>query len=445
MEKDFIPDESKTIVSLRKDRLNSRKKQMLDRLRVNRAWWGSGQFEFLTLVFIFLLNFYVIYPFFGTYSESVTFSGPVIPVLVNILSVFGTPFYYSLRILSIVFYLGLPLTFYLLVKYVTGRKMAAFLATLMLSVPVSPFALSRINYSLLGSESPHFISLTIIPVAVYFLLHFLKEGMLKNLVFCALFSSLVVLISPSGFFMLLVFSILATFSEMLLGHGRLKFIRMIIILVVVAGLVSFWYNPHYSFSLFFGDQGKEGRATVMKLIPISMFSLPVLAVFGFLLFDRKPEMQPIFLASFFTLAFWIISAVGGNFSSSGSLSYVSEFGISLALLLGILIIKSIEYARTSPKIIAIFERFKIPKLLLNGGLLAIILMGMVVWTILGGMSIRSSYSQEVSQVLGVSQTNVLWEERVGSNTGLPAIWGYVLTLATVSFLIMPHLRARLQK
>lgn len=444
MEKDFIPDESKTIVSLRKDRLNNRKKQMLDRLRMSRAWWSGGQIEFLSLLFVFLLNLYIIYPFFGTYSEPVTFSGPVIPVLVNMLSVFGTPFYYSLRILSIIFYLGLPLTFYVLVKYVTGRKMAAFLATMMLSLPVSPFALSRINYSLLGSESPHFISLTVIPVAVYFLLHFLKEGGLRNLIFCALFSSLVVLISPSGFFMLLIFSILATFSEMLLGHGRLKFIRMIIILVVVAGLVSFWYNPHYSLSLFLGDQGKEGRTTVMKLVPISMFSLPVLAVFGFLLFDRKPEMQPIFLASFFTLVFWIISAVGGNFSSSGNLSYVSEFGFSLSLLLGILIIKSIEYARSSAKILALFERFKIPKLLLNGGLLVILLIGMVAWTILGGRNLHNNYLQDTSQVLGVSN-NVLWEERSGSIAGLQAIWGYVLTLATVAFLVTPHLRMKLKK
>jgi len=74
---------------------------------------------------------------------------------------------------------------------------------------------------------------------------------------------------------------------------------------------------------------------VTRLIPISFFTLPVLGAFGYLLFDRKPDLQPLFLASFLTVAFSVIILAGRGFVLSAPSRYIPELGMSLAFLLGV--------------------------------------------------------------------------------------------------------------
>src|SRR5690554_1111094 len=96
-----------------------------------------------------------------------------------------------------------------------------------------PFVRTRVSSGFHAGDGPHIASLAIVPLAVYFLLKFLRKGQFNNLLSATLSSAAVALISPFGFFMYMIFSLISTFSEMLLGKGRLKASRFIAILVLV--------------------------------------------------------------------------------------------------------------------------------------------------------------------------------------------------------------------
>lgn len=335
--KDFVPKETETIAVKRHVRLREKFNLAKENIFVKKAWWSNGPLEAVGLLVLLSFNFYIIYPVFGTVAVETTFSGPFIPFLANLLGVFQVGEVYAVQIFNIVFYLLLPLTFYFFVKKLSERKIIAFLATLLLSVPFTLFAKSRIEYSLLGIESPHISSLAIIPISLLGLLNFLREGGLKNLTTTSVFGAIIALISPFGFFIYLIFAVITSFSEILLGSARQKVVRFIFVILITASLCSFWYDPVFFFSMAFGPMGEEVRITANKLIPASFFLVPVLATFGYLFFDRKPNLQPIFLAGFYSITFSVIYIAGKGIFPSHPGRYIPELGISYSLLIAYLV------------------------------------------------------------------------------------------------------------
>ena len=439
MVKDKIPKTSETIAARRAARLAEKIKKAKSRLAFTPAWWSNGATDFFSLVLLSALNFYLIYPFFGKPAVATTFSGPVIPLMARIIEFFGIPITYAYQIVNIAFFLAFPISFYLFIKLVSGRKLVALLATLFASLPVYPFVKVRIESAFFAVEAPHIASLTIMPLALFGLLAFLRRGGAKNLILAGVSSALVALTSPFGFITYGLFSAVTAFSEMLLGHGRLKLFRFLVVFVLAAGLSSFWYNPAFFAWMVAGPMGEEIRQTAAKLLPISFFLIPVLGAFGFLLFDRKSDLQAVFLASFYTLFFGIIVLAGGGFFPSHPSRYTPEFGISLSFLLAIFITRLTDFLRFQKK----FKLFKWNNQMLANIALLLIFLLLILATILG----RGRFGVGVENILGtwtkVSKGEI-WMAK-GQFSGFHSYLGYSITGITISLLAFLGIRSISEK
>jgi len=427
----LIPQESETIAAKRAIRLSEKLRRAGEGLKGRNAWWSDGPLELLGLAFIFSLNFYLVVTFFGTSAPDIPYSGPVIPLFAKMVEFAGVPFSYAVQIVNAVFYLFFPLTYYMFVKKVTGRKLISLLVVLFASLPLYPFALVRAAGAFIGGDGPHMASLTLVPLAIYGLLGFIREGGMRNLIIASVSSGIIALISPFGFLTFALFAGITAFSEMLLGTGRLKVIRLLLVLIFAGALNSFWYNPAFFYWMITGPMGEDIRVTVSRLIPTSFFIIPILAAFGFLLFDRRPSLQPVFLASFFTIAFFLIVIAGGGLFPSHPSRYSAEFGIALSFLLGVGIVKFAEFLKFSDH--KIFG--KINATIFANALIVFVFVILVLGVILG----RESVVLAEEKVLGIwtgFDKGELWTSRENFD-GTPSFFGYSITgsaILTLAFL-----------
>lgn len=334
----YVPEENETIAIKRTARIADKLMRSRGARFAARSWWSGTVVEVCFLIAIIILNLMTIWQFLGTATPNTAFSGPVVPLLAKMFWGLGFEFRYGLQLINVFFTLGLYGTMYLLVRNVTGRKMVAYLSVLVASLPVGLFADARVRMSFAGQDTPHIISLTVSMVAISVMLGFLRKGGVWRLVVNVIVLSVVGLMSPTGFLSLLVFTGVTVFSEMLLGSGRLKVSRAIMVIALAVGLSSFWYSPGFLYWLVMGAVGAELRGVLAKLIPISMFAVPLLAIFGFLLFDRKPGWQPFFLALFYSVGFLAMVLAGGG-------KFLAETGLAVAFLSGVIIVKLFDYVR----------------------------------------------------------------------------------------------------
>jgi hypothetical protein len=184
-----------------------------------------------------------------------------------------------------------------------------------------------------------------------------------------------------------------------------------------------------------GPMGADVRSTVSKLLPISLFALPILATFGYLLFDRRPNLQPLFIASFCSIAFFIITAAGGNLMPSSPTIYRTELGISVAFMAGFIIVSSIEFLKF--KVIKVKFKNKAGNWLSNSlsPLLGTIL-------IFIAASIRDAMIYNENNVLGIwtdVQKDNIWTAR-DNFMGIHALVGYSITFIGITVLIYLSIR-----
>lgn len=439
IDKNSIPKETETIAARRAVRLAEKLKKARENISVAKAWWSNAISEMGILLLIFLLNFYLIYPFFGTTAPDNTFSGPVMPLLIKLVELFGVEVAYAIQIVNIFFFLALPFSFYLFIRSVTERKLAAVLAALFITLPFYPFAQIRVSASLQGNDAAHIASLVVVPIALLGLFSFVRKGGAINLIIASLASATVALISPFGFMTYLIFAFISTFSEVLLGRGRLKMFRFGVVLLFTGGLNSFWYNPAFFSWMIAGPMGGDIRATVLKLIPISFFVLPVLGVFGYLLFDRKPVLQPVFLASFYTMAFLAIAIAGGGVFPSHPSRYAFELGMSLAFLLSIVIVRVADFFRLAD----IPRLAKLKKQVVANTIIVVIVLLLVVGVIIG----KNRLSEEDVRVLGIwdgVEKGEIWQakDRFG---GVSLYSGYAITGLSILGLGTLGIRNKIRK
>ena len=433
-----LPKENEKISAIRAARISEKIQQAKVGLLVKRAWWSDGPLESIVLLLLLFFNLYLIFPLIGQEAPVVAFSGPLIPLLTDLFSLLTkTSFYFSLQVIYIIFYLAFPVTFYLLIKKITNRKIIAFFASLFSSLPIYMFGRTRILGMFFGQDGPHIVSLTVIPLALYFLISYLKGGSVKDLVFSGLSAALVALISPFGLFTYLFFAGIFTFSEILLGQGRAKTLRFFLILLFTGALCSFWYNPSFFFWMLTGPMGSDIRSMASKLLPISFFALPVLATFGYLLFDRRPNLQPLFIASFCTIVFFIITAVGGNLVPSSPVRYRAEMGVAVSFFAAFLFVQLIEFV----KFRLIMEKFTggLSQFLVNSlsPVLGIIFLA-------AGLLTRNIMIYDSTDILGVwtdVQKGSVWVAR-DNFTGIHAYIGYAITFIGIMVLTFLSIRSK---
>lgn len=315
-------------------------------------WWvGTG--EIIGLVVVLAINFFLLFSFFGQEDQTNVFSAPLIPLLAKITSVF-MPHSYGVRFWLLIFLLAFPLAFYFLIREISGRRLVAFIAVLIASLPIGIFLPLRVKLGLLTQDGGQVASLTLSMFVCLFLLSFLRRGNFKAGIASSLGVSLVALTSPLGLFVLFCFALAITFSEMLLGRARLKLARFLTVAVLSAGFSAFWYHPKFVFLIFNSSQGELLRETLGNLFPLSFFLVPLLGALGYLLFENRPHLQALFLAVFLSIGFGLLS-LGAGVELSTPSRFLPSFGISLAFLGGLVLAKFFDYLKTAES----FKRFKL--------------------------------------------------------------------------------------
>lgn len=406
-EKKFIkrPEKKETLAQKQEERIH-RLNHLRGRLRTlsPQRWVKAG--EALGLAVLFGLNLYLLYPFFGHPDTVNVFSAPVIPVLAGASENFIS-YPYGVRIWLLVFLIFLPLSFYWFVREISGRKLTGFLASLIVGLPVGIFLPLRINLGLLAQDGAHITSLAFTPLVCLLLLKFLRRGNFWAGIFSALGTTLVALTSPIGFVVLFTFMVILTFSEMLLGRGRLKFLRFMIVLLLTVGFSAFWYNPKFVILTIQSPQGQLVKNTLSNLLPISFFLLPLLGTVGFLLFENRPQFQSLFIAFFLTVTFGLFS-LGAGVAHPTPSRFLPAFGVSLAFLIGMLVVWFFDFLRNSPKI----KKFKIIfhyRRIFAYGLIGTVFSLIIIITFFLG---KNLWELEQFQVLGAissEKTVGLWE------------------------------------
>jgi hypothetical protein len=415
------PEKKETLAQKQEKRLR-RLNHLRRRLpELSSRWWiRIGEMGGLTV--LFLVNFWLLAPFFGRPDRINVFSAPVIPLFANLTESFLS-FSYGVRLWLLVFLIFFPLSFYWFVREISGRKLVALISSFIAILPVGIFLPLRVNLGLFGGDGAHMASLTLTPLVCLLLLKFLRYGKYWAGTSAALGTTVVALTSPIGVVVLALFMGVITFSEMLLGRGRLKAVRFFIVLILAIGFSAFWYNPKFAFLTLQSPQGQVVKKTLSTLLPVSFFLLPILGVFGFLLFENRPQLQPMFIAFFLTIGLGLFS-LGAGVAHPTPSRFLPAFGIALAFFLGISNGFLFDFFRRSPK----FDRFKIP--LFQRRIIALGLIGFVfgLMVIIILFSHQSLWELEFSQVLGLAT-----EQKVGvwgikeKTAGPGSTFGYMIT------------------
>ena len=393
-------------------------------------WWRSKAIEGFWFLSLVALNIYQVHSFLGSKFVH-SFSAPLIPFLAEIASfVFSLPFDAAISTVILIFYILGPLSLYFLVKEVTKRLLPAIAAALLFS---SPFFKSRLLAVIFYGDGAHIAGLTLIPLVAYLVLRFLRSGSFPLCIAASLGITLVALISPFSLFVCLVFLVIIVSSEVLLNQGRLKLFRLITTLVLAAGFSAFWYNPEFIYHVLLSGQGKEAIATLFNLFPISFFVVPVIGTFGFLLFAKKPFLQPLFIALGLSIVFYLFS-FAGRLSSSFFVSYpdryLPELSFSLSFLLGIIITAVFDFLRMASKI----GRFELKPLISRkvGFLfLLVVFLPLTLVFLRERPSMETLAMVEGEKVLGAFSDDISGIGGVRSQSGqLARFFGYSITFLT---------------
>jgi hypothetical protein len=393
--------------------------------------------DIFSVIFFGAISLLYLGSFLGDADRSNDFSAPLLPFLSKLVSLLTGLEELKALTFWLVFFLSLgPIFLYFFTSKLTGRRSTGFFSSLVYCLPGSWFASGRASMAFLIGDGGHLAALSLVPLVAMFLLDFLRKGVFKNLVFSSLGMVLVGLLSPFGFLTGGVIVTAVTFSEMLQGEGRLKTLRFIFFLAVGAGLVAFWYNPVFVLSLFGGAKGAVVRRTLWNLIPISFVVVPVLAAFGFLLFEKRAHLQPLFIALGLVVLFSLLAFADyvGDLFPGHPRRYLPEFGFSLAFLAGILVSAFSDYLRFKGK----FYKVKLSPLGRSLARKAFWVSSLGAMGVAIIVSLGSVWELPETQVLGLwddGGKGAIWALR--SQTGRASgIFGYLVTFLTGSLLFL---------
>lgn len=430
------PKEEETLVGKQKEK----------RLRLNhlhnrfaglssQRWVGTA--EIFGIIILLGLNFWLLRSFFGEPDRVNVFSAPLIPVLTNLTDIFVS-YAWGVRVWLLVFMIFLPLSFYFFVKELSGRRLMGFFSALIASLSVWVFLPIRVSLGLLAQDGAHIASLTLIPLVCLALLKFLRKGNFWFGILSASGFTLVALTSVIGSMILLVFATVITFSEMLLGQGRLKGVRTLLVFVLAAGFSAFWYNPKFVILTLQSPQGQLIKNILTNLLPVSFFLIPLLGIFGFLLFENRAHLQALFIALFLAVILGLFS-LGAGLSNPSPARFVPAFGLAMAFLLGILVVWLFDFLRFSPSL----ERVRFLaacRSWLGFGFLGLVI-SLILLMFLSGASLAN---QETQLLVALSEDKKvgIWELKERPSL-LGNVFGYLITGLTLVF--VGFIRKKLEK
>ncbi|MBN1263778.1 MAG: hypothetical protein JW991_05515 [Candidatus Pacebacteria bacterium] len=386
-------------------------------------------------LFLTGLNLFYLVPLAKNVGGGNNFSAPVIPLLARFLQLVFGLVKNRAEVISLIFFLCLgPAFLYFFGVKLCQRRLSAFASALIYSLPLEWLARGRIKMAFLVADGGHVAALSLVPLVVIFLLNFLRSGHFKHLFISSLSLALVALISPFGLLTGMMILLVVVFSELLQGEGRLKSLRLIIFLIASAGLMAFWYNPGFFLLFLRGPQGKAVIGTLWNLIPLSFVVLPILGAFGFLLFEKKAHLQPLFIALGLVILFSLVSLADyvGRFFPSHPRRYFPELGLSIAFLGGVLMTAFSDYLRFRGK----FYKVKLTPLGRSLARKSFWLSALGLMGVLTVFSFRSIWLLPEDRILGVLDEGLTGQIWVIKNQAGQAstVIGYLLSGITVFLL-----------
>jgi len=248
-----------------------------------------------TLVTFFLMVFY------GRGEEGRLFlMSPFLLVPIKLVKlVFKTEgFFLSFLIVSLFFSLT-PIAIAFFQYFITRNRQITFFSTLLFCVTFwwallinqidSPRVLLKF------AEGEHIAAPPVLLTATLFFWNFLKVGTVKKLLAASVSIGFLVLFSKTAFLAFLVFLGIFSLSEIFLKSTKTTLKRVILAFVCTAGLVSFWYNPHFVMEALKLSFEFDLFKKVFSLFPLMLWLVPVASVVVFLLFNQVPARQPLFI------------------------------------------------------------------------------------------------------------------------------------------------------
>lgn len=386
--------------------------------------------EVLALAVLVSFNIYFLWPYIGSEYPLFNFSAPVLPLLARIIETL-TPLSFMQGV-GIVVLASFPLasvTWYFFLKRLSGSVLLGFISGLIFLLPW--FYLPRFALFWQRGDGIHALGFAILPLAGILYLKFLRSGSFNSFLTSFFGVSLISLVSPFALLNLYLLFLILTFTEMLLGQARLKILRFLAVCLFAQSFSAFWYHPRFLTSLFQSSHGQEAFSTLWKLFPISFFTVPVAGAFSFLLFDRKPNLQPLLFALLST-SIYLAMTIAENFGEYLVVStpdrFFPEFYIGLSFLLTIII----AFVITLPKNGKLSLGKIHPRLALlhhsSEIFLTSIVVGLSIWPVFSFFSETPVVpALETPQVLGVQSGWWMF-----SRDGVSQMIGFAITLLTAS-------------
>lgn len=313
---------------------------------------------------ILFLSFFTVRSYFGQTWRTGLFSTAIIPGISQFTAgiIQNNPEIILGNMILFIYALA-PMTYYLFVFFLTKRHLPAVLVGLLSILPKNPFSASvseRLSLAIADNDGAHIMALTILPLAASLYLFYLKKGNLKYLL---IFSLLVGFISSISFFSLHILFIIMFFifiSELLIGESRLKIKRFLYSTLCFVSIGLVIYNVSL-WQYLVSDVAQTSLAVLINLLPLLFFLVPVIGTFAFLIFDRRPHLQPLFITLFLSLIFGLLHFVRISFVDIPVMDqdrYVAETSVFFYTLLGIFItwifdiLRAGKFMEKKPKLFA---------------------------------------------------------------------------------------------
>ncbi len=293
------------------------------------------------------------FPFFLFYTPALHFA------VAGIHNLLGSSITSTYRVLTAIFYVCTPASFFLLVRYLTRRNFPAVIASLAYSLMPSfcylipavrteggiiyfGYAPWQLIVFLAYGEGPHITSLAFAPLAVIGMIHALRNPSFKNNILAALGISSVALINWVGLFGLVISLVVIVASELLLGNFLEKLKTTLLIIGIVYGLCAFWYNYSFiraglGFGVGFGGGGLT--KTISNHWWIFIVAILVACAISIRFFLNRPQRQILFIALGWLLPFggiifgWYLM---GIVLAPEPNRYMPEMNLAAAFIFGLL-------------------------------------------------------------------------------------------------------------
>ncbi|OQX50859.1 hypothetical protein B5M47_02870 [candidate division CPR3 bacterium 4484_211] len=293
---------------------------------------------------VFLVSFNVLWmrPFLSLSGNIGGVVAPVIPILSRA-AAFFLPIseYRAAFFLVFIGQLLGVITFYFFLKELTARRLPGLMVGYFYSLPVKFLALDRLRHAWIEGDGAHVMAVGLFPLVCYFLLTFLKKGGMFFGLLASMSVAVVGLISPFALFNLVLFLLVIAFSELILGQAKFKLLRFLFVVSLAWGMAAFWYTPGFVYKILSAGQGRLVVSLLWRLVPISFFAVPIIFVFGYLIFESREGLQPIALTlGFFTIYLFVNLVEFLSYSDFRDFlliphRFLPEFGLCLSLLLGV--------------------------------------------------------------------------------------------------------------